>query len=147
MTIKENYTKNFTFKVKDFEHMKWKYENYKPRWQKYISLNDADAYSMLECDVWSMLNNSQYQYRYFLSMNKEDMKPRTFANRVRTFINYQSYNYNFLSYKELWFSDSQARSCAIRFYVENYNAINNKMVEFMEDFIQSTCYSEEYFID
>lgn len=147
MTIKAQYIKNFTFGLKDFNSTKSKYENYKPRGGVYESLNDLDVYNILDIDTWYLLSSRSYLVSHMMEMKKEEMKPKTFANRVRTYINSLSFQYNIKAYKELWYTDSQSSSLATRFYIENYEAINNKMQEFMIDFMQSTCYHDEYFID
>ena len=143
MIIKPKYQKNFTFKLKDLAHTRAKYSTYHPRGEQYEPL----THSILDCDVWDITARSQGLKSMYLNYTDKDIKPLSLANHIRTYINSCTYTYHVDSYKDLNFTPSQANSLAIRFYIKNYKAINKKIQEMMIEFMNSTCYAREYFID
>jgi len=138
-------SKYIIFSLGDFEKTKSKYENYKPK----SSIEDDDdlVYACLDygVDFWCISQERWLYFEHVFTKNAYELSQKQLLKTLHTFINNQTFDYNTKAYKDRGYTDSQARSLAIRFYIRNYEAINARMQEMMIDAILSyaTVFTDE----
>lgn len=135
--------KYLVFWLKRIEKTQKKYLNYTPK--STIEFDDDDLNSCLDYGVWfwEIAHSKQNYFQLFFQRDKGNflsfLSQKRYLRSLKTFVNIQTFEYHIQAYKDAGYTDSQARSLAIRFYLRNYEKINAKMREFMLEWIVSYC--------
>ena len=142
--------KYLTFELKDVAYTASKYSAYNPRGKKYEDIRDTLANKENTILDDTSIYEIAYQRPYYLDAllkNQYDLKPRSLAKSIHTTVNALAFQYHIHAFKNLPYNltDSQARSCAIRFYIENYAPINASLATLTEEALRSTQYAHIYF--
>lgn len=145
--------KYLTFTLKDFAYTASKHSTYNPRGKSYQTiletLTDTETTVLDDIDIYDLESGaraSKYYTENLLS-NKYNLKPRSLAKSIHIYINQLAFQYHIHAFKNLDhdLTDSQARSCAIRFYIENYAPINTRLATLTEEALRATPYAPIYF--
>lgn len=140
--------KYFIFWLKDIQKTAEKVRSYNPRSIQYSDLL-PDFISVLDdVSIYDILcaTNREIFFRYSIQQSSIST-PKALAKSCHTFVNGITFEYHIQQFQRLDLTRSQATQCAKRFYVENYDAINKKMGELLEETLQQTPLASSYFID
>ncbi len=146
--IHPTFHKYFIFWLKDFQKTAEKVRPYNPRSIQYAELL-PDFISVLDdVDIYTILYATKRDYYFSHCVQQSSIEtPKALAKSCHTFINGITFEYHIQQFQRLNLTRSQAIQCAKRFYIENYDAINKKMGELLEETLAQTPLASSYFID
>ena len=148
-TLRPEFQKYAIFSLKDFEKTKSKVSTYSPRGNDYSQLSE-EVISILDywVDIFTICiaTNREIFFRYIIQQSRIET-PKALAKSCHTAVNNLAFQYHIEQFKALDLTPSQAIQCAKRFYIENYEAINNKLSELLEETLAQTPLASSYFIN
>ena len=121
-----DYSKAYTFKIKDYQKTFDKYKDYKTDKRNTIKEDLSIQNNLASNAIYEIYSG----YSYAKNLTK-DLSCKSNIRRIATCINqYTSLQIkNYIEYMTDWLNDNEIKSFTIRYYLENYNAINNQMSE------------------
>ena len=140
--------KYFIFWLKDIQKTADKVRSYNPRHIQYSDLLD-DFISVLDywIDIWTIISATKRDFYFSHCIQQSNIDtPKALAKSCHTFVNSITFEYHIQQFERLDLTRSQATQAAKRFYIENYEAINQKMSELLEETLLQTPLSSSYFI-
>lgn len=123
MTNLLDYTTAIKFWLKDYEKTKNKYQNYKTEKYKVIL---EDIYY----DINRLVEDATKQNNYYFELQK-NINSKGQIRQLKTAINGNTYHNIIKIFDDLWLNDNEKRSFAIRFYLDNYEDINEEMSDYL----------------